>query len=68
MSATIERKPCELRPGIGLCDNCNLPNWPQEYCGYGFMICSDCLNRIEETRKALLAKAKAMQAIRRLKL
>lgn len=34
---------CELRPGIGLCDECALPKWPQRYVGYGFMVCLDCL-------------------------
>ncbi|MDE2102319.1 MAG: hypothetical protein KGL39_34050 [Patescibacteria group bacterium] len=40
---------CELRPGIGLCDACGLPKWPQKYEGYGSMICLDC---IEAERKA----------------
>jgi hypothetical protein len=39
---------CELRPGIGLCDSCSLPKWPQEHDGYGSMICLDC---IEAERK-----------------
>lgn len=34
---------CEIREGIGLCDECSLPKWPQKYMGYGFMICLDCL-------------------------
>ena len=34
---------CELRQGIGLCDECGLPKWPQKYEGYGFMVCLDCL-------------------------
>ena len=34
---------CELRPGIGLCDGCGLPKWPQEYVGYGIMLCLDCI-------------------------
>jgi hypothetical protein len=43
--ATLEAEiRCELRPGIGLCDQCCLPKWPQKYEGYGFMVCCDCLN------------------------
>lgn len=42
---------CELRPGIGPCDECNLPKWPQEYVGYGFMVCLDCLIRLESEIK-----------------
>lgn len=34
---------CEIRPGIGLCDECTLPKWPQLYLGYGIMVCLDCL-------------------------
>ncbi len=34
---------CELRPSIGLCDECGQPKWPQEYAGYGAMLCLDCL-------------------------
>lgn len=32
----------EIRPGIGLCDWCHEPRFPQEDLGYGFMICLDC--------------------------
>lgn len=32
-----------LKPGIGLCDDCGEPRWPQEYVGYGMMVCVDCL-------------------------
>lgn len=35
---------CEDRPGIGLCDECGKPRWPQIYVGYGCMVCLDCLN------------------------
>jgi hypothetical protein len=38
---------CEIRPGIGLCDQCGLPKWPQRYMGYGSMICLDCLEQNE---------------------
>ena len=34
---------CELRPGIGLCDSCSQPKWPQRDMGYGCMFCLDCL-------------------------
>ena len=34
----------ELRPGIGLCDQCGLPKWPQQDIGYGMMLCADCLS------------------------
>jgi hypothetical protein len=34
---------CELRPGIGLCDECDEPKCPQTYVGYGIMLCADCL-------------------------
>lgn len=44
---------CELRPGIGLCDCCGLPKWPQRYEGYGSMVCLDCLDREEQERNAL---------------
>lgn len=36
---------CEIREGIGLCDDCTLPKWPQEYVGYGCMVCLDCLTK-----------------------
>ena len=42
-SAPETRSLCELRPGIGLCDECSQPKWPQKYVGYGFMVCLDCL-------------------------
>lgn len=32
----------ELRPGIGLCDDCGEPRWPQTDMGYGTLICADC--------------------------
>lgn len=35
----------ELRPGIGLCDECLEPKWPQKHVGYGMMICADCLDK-----------------------
>lgn len=34
---------CEIREGIGLCDDCCLPKWPQNSVGYGFMFCLDCI-------------------------
>jgi hypothetical protein len=43
---------CELRPGIGLCDECALPKWPQRYMGYGFMVCLDCINWRNGTQQA----------------
>lgn len=36
---------CEIRPGIGLCDNCGEPKFPQRYYGAGTMICDDCASR-----------------------
>ena len=33
----------ELRPGIGACDDCGEERWPQQYAGYGIMVCLDCL-------------------------
>ena len=44
---------CELRPGIGLCDECSQPKWPQEYVGYGCMVCLDCLNAQRPNDQAL---------------
>ncbi len=38
---------CELRPGIGLCDDCSLPKWPQKDLGYGHMVCLDCLKNFQ---------------------
>lgn len=35
---------CELRPGIGLCDSCGLPKFPQQWDGCGHMVCLDCWN------------------------
>ena len=32
----------ELRPGIGACDDCGEERWPQQYAGYGMMVCLDC--------------------------
>jgi hypothetical protein len=46
---------CETREGIGLCDECAKPKWPQRYMGYGCMVCLDCLAAAE--RKALNAEA-----------
>lgn len=43
--ASARKSKCELRPGIGLCDDCGLPKWPQEYVGYGAMVCLDCLTK-----------------------
>lgn len=43
---------CELRPGIGLCDDCGLAKWPQVYQGYGIMVCLDCIEREERARRA----------------
>lgn len=40
----------QLRPGIGLCDQCYEPRWPQTYVGYGDMICLDCLSPAERRR------------------
>jgi hypothetical protein len=37
---------CEVVPGIGLCDECSQPKRPQEFDGYGHMICADCRNRL----------------------
>lgn len=39
---TKESAKTELRPGIGLCDQCMEPRWPQKYVGYGIMLCEDC--------------------------
>lgn len=39
---TVPASQCELRPGVGLCDMCGLPKWPQLYMGYGCMLCLDC--------------------------
>lgn len=39
-----ETSKCVIKPGIGLCDLCSLPKWPQQYVGYGTMICLDCLS------------------------
>jgi hypothetical protein len=36
---------CELRPGIGLCDGCLQPKWPQQYVGDGDMLCLDCIEK-----------------------
>lgn len=38
---------CEERPGIGLCDDCTKPMWPQVDLGYGMMVCLDCLTPAE---------------------
>ena len=43
---------CELRPGIGLCDCCGEPKWPQVYEGYGCMICLDCLDHKRHSQNA----------------
>ena len=42
MKARPPAQKTELRPGIGLCDQCGEPRWPQRYVGYGMMICDDC--------------------------
>jgi len=38
---------CEIRHGIGLCDDCGKPKWPQRYMGYGCMVCLDCIAATE---------------------
>jgi hypothetical protein len=47
---------CELRPGIGLCDECSLPKRPQQYMGNGCMVCLDCIAKynLELKEKAVL--------------
>ena len=45
---------CEIRDGIGLCDDCALPKWPQKYIGYGIMICLDCAAAAQSSRNAIL--------------
>lgn len=35
---------CEIRKGIGPCDCCGEEKWPQEYAGYGAMLCADCID------------------------
>ena len=47
-TARVILQACELRPGIGLCDECALPKWPQQYVGYGCMLCLDCLNKQQQ--------------------
>ncbi len=49
-----EKRKTEIRKGIGLCDSCGEPRWPQTYMGYGNMICEDCLQSV----KVLLRKRK----------
>ena len=49
-AATGSASRCELRPGIGLCDCCGEAKWPQEYQGYGCMICLDCLDHKRHTQ------------------
>ena len=46
-----EESKCELRPGIGLCDSCGLPKWPQQYMGNGSMVCKDCLDDFDRVCK-----------------
>jgi hypothetical protein len=41
----------ELRSGIGLCDGCVEPRWPQEYVGYGIMLCLDCIEKDKPERR-----------------
>ena len=61
---TKERRgTCELRPGIGLCDDCGLPKWPQRYMGYGFMVCLDCLEVEAKEKTANQPKRKNEQRI-----
>ena len=43
----------ELRPGIGLCDDCGEPRWPQVYVGLGIMLCLDCIEK-EAGEKSLI--------------
>jgi len=47
---------CEIREGIGLCDQCSLPKWPQKDVGYGHMVCLDCLAE-EKGIEALIGMA-----------
>lgn len=44
-------KQCVRREGIGLCDECDQPMWPQKYVGLGVMLCLDCLGEAEENAK-----------------
>lgn len=52
MKASPPARKTELRPGIGLCDQCGEPRWPQRYVGYGMMICDDCVDTEKRPRKA----------------
>lgn len=42
---------CELRPGIGLCDECMQPKFPQRDMGYGHLVCLDCIAAEELKRQ-----------------
>lgn len=55
-SAPETRSRCEIRPGIGLCDECSQPKWPQEYVGYGFMVCLDCLDTERKAQNDTLCR------------
>ena len=52
---------CEIREGIGLCDECSLPKWPQRYMGYGFMVCLDCVDKTGGKVQAAKAEAERVR-------
>lgn len=45
MRENEQKSLCEVRPGIGLCDECGKPNHPQDHVRSGCMVCLDCLNK-----------------------
>ena len=53
-SAPLSISRCYIRPGVGLCDECGQPKWPQVYAGYGCMVCLDCLEAQEKAQNQRL--------------
>lgn len=59
MNPTTPKRLTKRKEGIGLCDQCCQPNYPQEYVGYGCMVCLDCLAiNAQEEAKAVLAEVR----------
>lgn len=56
-SAPTASSRCELRQGIGLCDECGQSKWPQAYMGYGWMICLDCIDAYRKAQNAELSES-----------
>jgi len=55
--STAKKSKCEIREGIGLCDKCMKPKYPQENLGYGIMWCLDCIDEAKQSKTSVTVHA-----------